>query len=59
MFRNQRLDGTEFERFADDYGTVRPGYPPEPDVNGKVLRKANGKVREILESQMFFLIFLR
>jgi len=29
MFRSQRLDGTEFERFADDYGSVRPGYPPE------------------------------
>lgn len=29
MFRDQRLDGTEFERFADDYGNVRPGYPPE------------------------------
>jgi trans-aconitate methyltransferase len=42
-----------YQRFLPDV------YPPEPDVNGKVLKKANGKVREILESNLFFLAFLR
>jgi ubiquinone/menaquinone biosynthesis C-methylase UbiE len=44
----------------DAYQKLLPDvYPPEPDVNAKVLRKANGKVREILESQTFFIAFLR
>jgi ubiquinone/menaquinone biosynthesis C-methylase UbiE len=29
MFQDQRLNGTAFEKFADDYGDVRPGYPTE------------------------------
>lgn len=27
MFRNRRLKGISFERFAEDYANVRPGYP--------------------------------
>jgi len=49
MFRDQRLDGTEFERFADDYGNVRPGYPTEAteDIVRKCGMSAESHVLEI------------
>lgn len=49
MFRDQRLDGTEFERFADDYGNVRPGYPPQAteDIIRECKMSAESHVLEI------------
>lgn len=49
MFRDQRLNGTAFEKFADDYGDVRPGYPAEAidDIIRECALGANSRVLEI------------
>lgn len=55
--RNNDPVDTEIEAA---YQSFLPGvYPPEPDINAKVLRKAIGKTQEILDGRLFFISFLR